>query len=65
MAAQVIGILWGWALAQFPYIVPPELTIAEAAAPAITLKLAAAALALGAVVLLPSLAYLFKVFKNP
>jgi cytochrome d ubiquinol oxidase subunit II len=64
MAAQVIGILWGWALAQFPYIVPPELTIADAAAPAITLKLAATALALGAVVLLPSLAYLFKVFKN-
>lgn len=63
-AAQVIGILWGWALAQYPFIVPPELTIADAAAPAITLKLVSLALALGAVVLLPSLAYLFRVFKN-
>jgi cytochrome d ubiquinol oxidase subunit II len=63
-AAQVVGILWGWALAQYPFIVPPELTITDAAAPAITLKLTAIALAVGAVVLLPSLAYLFRVFKR-
>jgi len=63
-AAQVIGILWGWALAQYPYIVPPELTINDAAAPAITLRLTSIALAVGAVVLLPSLAYLFRVFKS-
>jgi cytochrome d ubiquinol oxidase subunit II len=63
-AAQVIGILWGWALAQYPFIVPPELTIHDAAAPAITLKLTSIALAIGAVVLLPSLAYLFRVFKS-
>jgi cytochrome d ubiquinol oxidase subunit II len=63
-AAQVIGILWGWALAQYPYIVPPELTITNAAAPSITLKLVGIALAVGAVVLLPSLAYLFRVFKS-
>jgi cytochrome bd-type quinol oxidase subunit 2 len=44
-------------------ILPPETTIAGAAAPAITLKLVAGALALGAFVLLPSLAYLFRVFK--
>lgn len=63
-AAQVIGILWGWALAQYPYIVPPELTIRQAAAPAITLELVSITLVVGAVVLLPSLAYLFKVFKS-
>lgn len=63
-AAQVTGILWGWALAQYPYMVPPELTINAAAAPAITLRLTAIALAVGAVVLLPSLAYLFRVFKS-
>jgi len=62
-AAQVIGILWGWALTQYPFIVPPELSISDAAAPAITLELTAGALCLGAVVLLPSLAYLFRVFK--
>jgi cytochrome d ubiquinol oxidase subunit II len=63
-AAQVTFILWGWALAQFPYIIPPDLTIADAAAPAVTLRLVALALAAGAVILLPSLLYLFRVFKT-
>jgi len=63
-AIQVSLILWGWGLSQYPYILPPDLTIADAAAPAATLRLALGALALGAVVLLPSLAYLFRVFKK-
>lgn len=62
-AAQVTLILWGWALSQRPYILPPDLTVAGAAAPPATLRLALAALAFGAVVLLPSLYYLFRVFK--
>jgi cytochrome d ubiquinol oxidase subunit II len=63
-AAQVTCIVWGWAVAQYPYILPPEMTIVAAAAPMTTLELTLAILALGAVVLLPSLAYLFKVFKS-
>ncbi len=62
--AQISFILWGWALAQFPWLLPPSLGIAEAAAPAITLKLTLGALALGAAVLFPSLFYLFRVFKS-
>ena len=62
-AVQVSLILWGWALSQRPYILPPDLTVAAAAAPPATLRLALAALVLGAVVLLPSLYYLFRVFK--
>ncbi len=62
--AQITLILWGWALAQFPWLLPPSLGISDAAAPAITLKLTLGALALGAAVLLPSLHYLFKVFKS-
>jgi cytochrome d ubiquinol oxidase subunit II len=61
---QVTMILWGWALAQYPWLLPPSLAIRDAAAPAITLKLTLAALAAGAVVLLPSLAYLYRVFKS-
>jgi cytochrome d ubiquinol oxidase subunit II len=61
---QVSLILWGWALAQYPWMLPPSLAIADAAAPAITLKLTLGALAAGTVVLLPSLAYLFRVFKS-
>ncbi|HEV2752108.1 MAG TPA: cytochrome d ubiquinol oxidase subunit II [Gemmatimonadales bacterium] len=63
-AAQVSLILWGWALSQRPYILPPDLTVAGAAAPPATLRLALAAVALGAVVLFPSLYYLFRVFKG-
>jgi cytochrome d ubiquinol oxidase subunit II len=62
-AAQASLILWGWALAQYPWMLPPSLSITDAAAPAITLKLTLGALVLGAAVLLPSLAYLFRVFK--
>jgi cytochrome d ubiquinol oxidase subunit II len=58
-------ILWGWALAQYPWLLPPDLAIHDAAAPPITLKLTIGALGLGAFVLLPSLAYLFRVFKTP
>jgi cytochrome d ubiquinol oxidase subunit II len=63
-AAQVSLILWGWAVAQYPYLVPPDLTIADTAAPAVTLKLVLGALAVGAVLLIPSLYYLFRVFKS-
>jgi cytochrome d ubiquinol oxidase subunit II len=63
-ACQVSLILWGWGLSQYPYILPPDLTVAGAAAPAATLRLVLGALALGAVVLLPSLYYLFRVFKS-
>ncbi len=62
-AAQVSLILWGWALAQYPYLVPPDLTIRAAAAPRITLVLTLWTLGLGALVLFPSLVYLFRVFK--
>jgi cytochrome bd ubiquinol oxidase subunit II len=61
---QVSLILWGWALAQFPFLVPPDLTIDGAAAPAVTLRLVLITLGFGAAVLLPSLAYLFRVFKT-
>ena len=62
-AAQVSLILWGWALAQYPYLLPPALTIRDAAAPEVTLKLVLGALVAGALVLFPSLYYLFRVFK--
>jgi cytochrome d ubiquinol oxidase subunit II len=63
-AVQVSLILWGWAVAQYPYLVPPDLTIRDAAAPAITLELLGWALGAGFVVLVPSLWYLFRVFKR-
>jgi cytochrome bd ubiquinol oxidase subunit II len=61
---QVSLVLWGWAWSQYPYVVPPDLDIASAAAPVATLQLVIAALVLGALVLVPSLFYLFRVFKS-
>ena len=60
---QVSLIVWGWALAQYPYLLPPDFTIENSAAPPVTLRLVAWALAVGALVLLPSLWYLFRIFK--
>jgi cytochrome d ubiquinol oxidase subunit II len=61
-AAQVTLILWGWAVAQYPYVIPTTLTIRDAAAPPITLALLVVGLTTGAVILIPSLRYLFKLF---
>ncbi len=63
-AGQVSLIFWGWPLSQYPDLLPPDYAIADVAAPDATLRLALGAVALGAVVLLPSLRYLFKVFKR-
>jgi cytochrome bd ubiquinol oxidase subunit II len=62
--AQVTFILIGWGVAQFPNLIAPDVTVYNAAAPEITLQLLVLALGAGAVVLLPSLAYLFHVFKT-
>lgn len=63
-AAQVALILWGWAAAQYPYLIPPTFTIGNSAAPSRTLGLFLIALALGAIVLFPSITYLFRLFKS-
>ena len=63
-AGQVILIVWGWALAQYPYLVRPELTIDNSAAPRATMQALIWALAAGGVLLFPSYWYLFRVFKG-
>jgi len=63
-AAQVTLILWGWALAQYPYLVRPELTIHNSAAPQTVMRALLWALAAGVVLLFPSYWYLFHVFKG-
>lgn len=61
---QVTGILLGWGVSQYPYFLPPHVTIQGAASPAATLRLILIALACGSVVLFPSLFWLMKVFKS-
>ncbi|HUP90071.1 MAG TPA: cytochrome d ubiquinol oxidase subunit II, partial [Longimicrobiales bacterium] len=62
--AQVAMLLAGWLAAGYPYIVYPELTIRNAAAPAASLRFFLIALPLGMLILGPSLYLLFKVFKS-
>jgi cytochrome d ubiquinol oxidase subunit II len=62
--AEVTLILAGWSLAQYPNLVIPDVTLINAAAPVATLRLLTIALCLGTVVLLPSLAFLFYLFKG-
>jgi cytochrome d ubiquinol oxidase subunit II len=62
--AWVTLVLWGWVLAQFPLIVPPNLTIGAAAASDRALAETMVVLVGGAVVLIPSLWYLLRVFKS-
>jgi cytochrome d ubiquinol oxidase subunit II len=61
---QVSLIFWGWAMAQYPFLLPPTLTIRNTAASASTLRLTLIVLAAGGLILLPSLWYLFQVFKT-
>ena len=62
-AGQVVLILTGWALAQFPFLVPPDIAIAQAAAPLSVLRPILWGVAIGSLLLVPSFLYLWRVFK--
>lgn len=60
--AQVSLVVWGWLGSQHPYLIVPDLTFAEAAAPAATLRLVLGALVAGGVLLFPSFLYLYRTY---
>lgn len=62
--AEVATIVVGWGLAQAPYLVAPDVTITGAAAPSATLVLMLAGIGAGAVLLVPSLVWLLRVFRT-
>jgi cytochrome d ubiquinol oxidase subunit II len=62
LQAGLIVVTWG--ASQYPYLVPPDLTIRAAAAPTSTLRMLTWALAVGAALLFPGFYYLFHVFKG-
>jgi cytochrome bd ubiquinol oxidase subunit II len=63
-ALAVTTILVGWAVAQYPYLLVPDLTIEEAATGRATLQAMLIALAAGAVFLVPALVYLYRLFQS-
>lgn len=64
VAGEIACILAAWAVAQYPYLIIPDVTIASAAAPESVLLATTLASAAGMVILLPSLWYLFYIFKG-
>ncbi|MGV9360123.1 cytochrome d ubiquinol oxidase subunit II [Amycolatopsis sp. NPDC003731] len=65
-AALAVGtLLWGWAVGQYPYLLEPDVTIAEGAATPAVLSATLAVLGAGALVLVPSLWWLFSLFQRP
>lgn len=63
-SGQVLVLLLGWVLAQWPYMIYPDLTFEAAKAPDATLRFVVQVVPLGMVILLPSLFLLFRVFKK-
>jgi cytochrome d ubiquinol oxidase subunit II len=58
-AGAVIAVIWGWGVAQFPYLLPTSLKITQAAAPADTLATVIVIFIVAAVLVLPALGLLY------
>jgi len=58
-AGAVIAVIWGWGVAQFPYLVPTSLKIAQTAAPPDTLSIVIVVFIVAAILVLPSLGLLY------
>ncbi|RAS57889.1 cytochrome bd-I ubiquinol oxidase subunit 2 apoprotein [Lentzea atacamensis] len=63
-ALAVTAILIGWAVGQYPYVLLPSLTVDQAATGHTTLVALLVALGAGALILVPSLAYLYVLFQR-
>lgn len=58
-AGAVVAVIWGWGVAQFPYLLPTSLSLDQAAAPDPTMTIVFVVFAIAAVLVLPSLALLY------
>jgi cytochrome d ubiquinol oxidase subunit II len=58
-AGAVIAVIWGWGVAQYPYLLPTSLKISESAAPHQTLGAILVVFVAAAVIVLPALGLLY------
>jgi cytochrome d ubiquinol oxidase subunit II len=63
IVAEAAFMLGAWGLAQYPYIIPPHATIDNSANDPTVISILLVCTAIGMVILIPSLYYLFSVFK--
>jgi cytochrome d ubiquinol oxidase subunit II len=62
--AAVAAVVWGWGIAQNPYLLPEKLTIADAAAPGATLTAVLIIFGVAVVLVLPSIGLLFTLVQR-
>jgi cytochrome d ubiquinol oxidase subunit II len=60
----VAAVIWGWGVAQHPYLLPQTLTIADAAAPSSTLTSLLIVFGVAVLVVLPALGLLFTLVQR-
>ena len=63
-SAQTALVIAGWAIAQHPYLVPPDVSIEAAATTPSVLRVTVTILGVGSIVLVPAFIYLYSVFKK-
>ena len=64
IAAETVCILLAWGVAQWPYLIVPDVTLDTAASPASVLGPLLIVAVLGLAILAPALWYLFSIFKR-
>jgi len=60
----VAAMIWGWGIAQHPYLLPPKLTIDDAAAPSATLTSVLIVAGVAVVLVVPSIVLLFTLVQR-
>lgn len=63
-AAQVVLMIAGWALGHRPYLVTPDVTLASAAAPPITLRILLVVSLIGIALLAPAIYWMLRVLRR-
>ncbi|MBC6460642.1 cytochrome d ubiquinol oxidase subunit II [Actinomadura sp. HBU206391] len=60
----VAALLWGWAVAQYPVLLPPDGTVSSTAAEPGVLRATLATVIVGLLLLVPSLGWMFTLFQT-
>ena len=63
IVAETAFLLLSWGVSQYPYIIPPDVTAANASSPLATQQFLLVGIIIALIIVIPSLWYLFYVFK--
>jgi cytochrome d ubiquinol oxidase subunit II len=63
IVAEAAFLLITWGVSQFPYLIPPDVNVANAASPQETQTVLLVGIIIALIIVVPSLWFLFYVFK--